>query len=85
MLTLPNLLSFMRAPLALLFLQKNIPLRLLALVAAMLSDFFDGYLARKKQTISRFGSVLDPAMDKFFVYFTLSIFYFEGNLRLSEA
>ncbi|MFA5249996.1 MAG: CDP-alcohol phosphatidyltransferase family protein, partial [Parachlamydiales bacterium] len=51
----------------------------------MLSDFFDGYLARKKQTISRFGSVLDPAMDKFFVYFTLSIFYLEGNLRLSEA
>ena len=85
MLNLSNLLSFLRIPLAFLFLQQNVFIRLLAVIFAMITDTFDGYLARRNHTASKFGAILDPAMDKFFVYFVLFIFYLEGGVRWSEA
>lgn len=85
MFTLSNLLSFIRAPLALVFLQKNIILRLSAIVIAMITDIIDGYLARKNKSASNFGAILDPVMDKFFVYFVLSILFLESNIKLWEA
>ena len=36
-----------------------------------LTDFFDGYLARKLQQETRTGRVLDPIADKFLIYSTL--------------
>lgn len=85
MLTISNSLSFLRAPLALLFLQSNPLLRVIAVVLAMLTDSVDGYLARRTQSASRFGAILDPAMDKFFVYFVLSVLFFEGQIGLWQA
>lgn len=78
--TLSNVLSFCRAPLALLFLQESSQLRLLAIFLAMLTDSIDGYLARRSQSASLFGAILDPVMDKFFVFFALGIFYLEGKI-----
>jgi len=83
--TLSNSLSFLRAPLALLFLQENVSWRLLAIFLAMVTDSVDGYLARRSRSATRFGAILDPAMDKFFVYFAISIFYFEGRIGAIEA
>lgn len=80
MLNPPNSLSFMRAPLALLFIIENTTLRLVIIVLAMLSDCVDGYLARRYHFTSRFGAILDPVMDKFFVYITLSVLLFEGQI-----
>lgn len=80
MITISNSLSFFRAPLAFLFFQENATLRLLAIVLAALTDCIDGYLARRYQSTSRFGAILDPAMDKFFVYFALAILYNEGQI-----
>lgn len=80
MVTLSNSLSFLRAPLALLFLQGSPVLRLLAVFLAMATDCIDGYLARKYRSVSQFGAVLDPAMDKFFVYFALLILFQEERL-----
>lgn len=85
MLNLSNSLSFLRAPLALLFLSESVPLRLLAICLAMVTDSFDGYLARKFGSTSQFGAVLDPAMDKFFVIFGLGALFLEGKLRLWQA
>ena len=33
----------------------------------MFTDSIDGYIARRSKSVSRFGAILDPAMDKFFV------------------
>lgn len=85
MFTLSNILSFIRAPLALVFLQKNIPLRIASIFCAMLSDSVDGYLARKNKSASKFGAFLDPAMDKFFVYFVLTILYLEESIKLWQV
>ena len=85
MLTTSNGLSFIRAPLAHLFLEESPTLRILAIVLAMITDSIDGYLARKSQSVSRFGAILDPTMDKFFVYFAISILYFEDRIVLWEV
>ena len=84
MITISNSLSFFRAPLAFLFLQENPLWRLLAIFLAMLTDCIDGYLARRYSSTSRFGAVLDPVMDKFFVYFALAVLFQEGKIALWE-
>lgn len=84
-LTLSNFLSLLRGPLAFLFIFDNSFYRSFAIVAAMATDSLDGYLARRFRMTSQVGAFLDPLMDKFFVFFAVSIFYSEGNLKLWQA
>jgi CDP-diacylglycerol--glycerol-3-phosphate 3-phosphatidyltransferase len=85
MITISNSLSFLRAPLAFAFLQTNPFIRLAAILLAMISDSIDGYLARRNRSTSRFGAILDPTMDKFFVYFTLTVLFLEGRIAWWEG
>src|SRR5271169_6731535 len=85
MLTASNSLSFIRAPLAFLFLYESPHLRILAIVLAMVTDCIDGYLARRSQSVSRFGIILDPAMDKFFVYFAMTVLFLENRMAPWEV
>ena len=85
MLNPPNSLSFLRAPLALLFIIDNTVMRVVIILLAMLTDCIDGYLARRYRYTSRFGAVLDPIMDKFFVYIALSVLVFENQMELWQA
>ncbi len=85
MLSLSNSLSFLRAPLAFLFLVENTTFRIVAILLAMFTDSIDGYLARRRKAVTRFGAILDPAMDKFFVFFALSVLFYEGRLELWQG
>ena len=78
-LSLPNILTYCRiaaVPLVVICLywqaihQGGLWLRLLALaifIAAAVTDFFDGYLARSWGQQSRLGQMLDPIADKLLV------------------
>lgn len=68
---LPNILTLGRILLlpviiGLLFVDQ-ITIALGLYVIASFTDFFDGYLARKLNVVSDFGTFLDPIADKIFV------------------
>lgn len=80
MLTVSNILSLLRAPLALLFLSESTFLRVFAVVCAMLTDGLDGFIARRYRSVTQFGAFLDPVMDKFFSLFVSLILLSESKL-----
>lgn len=84
MLNFSNVLSLSRAAFALVFLQLNPLMRFFAIILAMITDFLDGFLARKQGTTSQFGAILDPIMDKFFVFFAGGILFLENRLNIWE-
>lgn len=85
MLTWPNLLSVLRLPLIFLLFQDNPFYRAAAIFLAMVTDVLDGYLARKFNQESRFGTWIDPITDKIFVFAALYLFYHEGKLLIWQG
>lgn len=82
---LPNLLSFLRIPLAFAFLSESTTVRVAAIVLALLSDVSDGALARYQKNISKLGAWLDPIADKFFVLFALIVLWQESSLSVAQV
>jgi cardiolipin synthase (CMP-forming) len=74
-LTVPNLLSFIRlalVPVFLVFIIVGADLAaLIVLVVSSVTDYFDGVIARKFQQVSRLGQLLDPAADRLFIFAAL--------------
>ncbi len=85
MFSLSNGLSLLRAPLALLFLSQSVTVRLFAIVMAMFTDGLDGYLARRRRSTTQLGAILDPAMDKLFVFIALGVLFYEQKFELWQA
>ena len=71
-----NLLTFSRILLApIIFLLLMNPdgylLALILFFIASITDYFDGYLARKYNAVSALGEILDPIADKILIVFVL--------------
>lgn len=73
--TIPNLLSFVRLALVPVFLYLLLTRQdvaaLLVLVVSSVTDYLDGYLARRLRQVTRLGQLLDPAADRLYIFATL--------------
>ena len=82
-LTVPNLLSFLRLAGVPLFLWLLLGpwadvLALVVLITAGFTDWLDGKLARWLDQTSRLGMLLDPAADRLYIVATLVAFVIRG-------
>ncbi len=72
---IPNIISASRIPLGIIFLLLikssviHIIIAFVVIIISILTDYLDGYLARKQKLISKFGKWLDPVTDFIFFLF----------------
>ena len=76
MTTFINILTFSRILLAaiiflLLMSSDGYMIALFLFFVAGITDYFDGYLARKYNSVSQLGEILDPIADKILILFSL--------------
>ena len=78
---LPNVLSSSRVVLAAAFVMVEDANMRLALVAlAGVTDFLDGWIARRARVTSKWGALIDPIADRVFALVAVSTFLFSGDL-----
>jgi phosphatidylglycerophosphate synthase len=78
---LPNIISSSRVLLAAGFVVVPNPDTRLGLVGlAAVTDFLDGWLARRAKWTTRWGALIDPIADRVFVLVAVSTFLFAGAL-----
>jgi CDP-diacylglycerol--glycerol-3-phosphate 3-phosphatidyltransferase len=81
---LPNLLSCSRLVLAAGFVAASETGARVGLIgAAAVTDFLDGWLARRANATSRWGALLDPIADRVFVLTVAGTFLYTGALTAS--
>lgn len=73
--TVPNLISMLRLALVpvfayCIFAEYDI-IALTVLIVAGLTDWLDGFIARRFNQLSRYGQMLDPAADRLYIFVTL--------------
>ena len=82
---LPNLISASRLVFAAGFVATaTLEARVGLIGAAALTDFLDGWLARRVHATSRWGALLDPIADRVFVLTVVGVFLFNGLLSTPE-
>jgi phosphatidylglycerophosphate synthase len=81
----PNLLSLSRLLLAVLFVPAGRPARIALICLAAVTDFLDGWLARRTQTTSRWGALVDPIADRIFVLVAIVQYVLNSELSLLES
>jgi cardiolipin synthase (CMP-forming) len=85
LLTLPNSISLSRLLLAIVFIAIHNPMvRIMVIIAAGFTDFLDGWLARRGNSVTRSGALIDPIADRLFVLTTVSSYLGEGLLTVPQ-
>ena len=80
--TLPNMISLSRLGLAAAFVVfKGTNARIAIVVAAGATDFLDGYFARRRGSASKWGALIDPIADRFFVFTAVSVLLFDNAIQ----
>jgi cardiolipin synthase (CMP-forming) len=84
LLTIPNMLSLLRIALVPVFLgfllTEQDAIALVVLIAAALTDFLDGFLARHLNQVTRLGTLLDPIADRLSIVAAVLGLAFRGFL-----
>ena len=83
--SLPNLISTSRLALAAGFVvTESADVRIVLVMAALATDYLDGWIARQFGPMTRVGAMLDPFADRVFVLVGVSVFLFQGTLSTLE-
>ena len=81
---LPNKLTLLRIcliPLCLLLWALGLPIpAAIAFAVAAITDFFDGYIARKQNIVTVFGKFADPVADKVLVLTAMVFLCADGHI-----
>ncbi len=84
---IPNVLSVVRIVLSPIFLYLFLTgdgflqrISLIVFFIAVLTDWYDGWYARKYKSVTKTGIFLDPLADKILTTFAFLLFYFKGML-----
>lgn len=82
---LPNVLSLSRLLLAVLFIPAGPAARFTLICLAAVTDFLDGWLARRTNTATRWGALVDPIADRIFVLVAIVMYVLKGELSIVES
>lgn len=82
---IPNSLTMMRVAIALYFPFSSQDLWLHLVLAALVTEFLDGFLARRWDVCSDFGRLSDPVADKLFVSIVVASLFWVGRLTWYEV
>lgn len=83
--TLPNAVSMSRLLLAAAFVAVRDPIgRFALLLIASGTDFLDGWLARRQQTTTRSGALIDAIADRFFVFTAVCVYLADGAISTGQ-
>jgi cardiolipin synthase (CMP-forming) len=82
---LPNILSFSRLALAAGFVVADgVAMRVGLIGVAAATDFLDGWIARRVNAASRWGALIDPIADRFFVLTAVATMLFSGVITTGQ-
>ncbi|HID66052.1 MAG TPA: CDP-alcohol phosphatidyltransferase family protein [Aquificaceae bacterium] len=86
---IPNILSLLRlifSPFIPFFVIKDLyPFSLFLIIVLAITDFLDGYFARKLRASTTLGKFLDPIADKTFTFFALISYTFLSKVKLDTS
>ena len=63
------------------YLMGYFPAALVIFIAASITDYFDGKIARSQNLVTNFGKIMDPLADKILVYSALCLFIESDIIR----